>query len=326
MSVLDVRGLSVEFRTGRAADLVLDEVSFAVPEGHTVALVGESGSGKSVTCLALMGLLPEGAARVTGGTAAFEGTDLLALGRRERSRISGDRVSMVFQEPMTSLNPAFTVGEQIGEVLRHHRGLSRRAARARAIELLDLVGIPNAGRRARDYPHAFSGGMRQRVMIAAALACEPALVIADEPTTALDVTVQAQILELLRSMRREFGMSVLFVTHDLGVVADIADQVVVMYAGQVVETAPVDDLFDRPRHPYTEGLLASLPQLGAVDGRLPSIPGQVPAPGSVPSGCRFRGRCPYAVEACAAPVPVRSAGDRTFRCVRDLELEGVTAP
>lgn len=332
-AVLAVEHLGVSFHTQAGEHTVLDDVSFSVGKGQTVALVGESGSGKSISCLALMGLLPGGISRITGGSAllysdgASAPTDLLGLTRRQRTEVSGRRVSMIFQEPMSSLNPALTVGEQIGEVLRRHRGLSRIAAKARAVDLLDMVGIAGASRRVRDYPHAFSGGMRQRVMIASALAADPDLLIADEPTTALDVTVQEQILDLLRSMQDDFGMSILFVTHDLGVVADCADEVVVLYAGQVVEQAPVQTLFDYPKHPYTEGLLASLPQLGTVDGRLPSIPGNVPAPRELTKGCRFRNRCPYATAECANldVVPLEDYAGGTVRCLRahDLSLEGV---
>jgi oligopeptide/dipeptide ABC transporter ATP-binding protein len=331
---LSVDGLQIAFRSARGSEVVVQDVSFVVRRGKTVALVGESGSGKSVSCLALMGLLPAGAARVVNGSALLrpgqdeQPIELLTLTRRQRTSVSGAKVSMIFQEPMTSLNPSLTVGEQIAEMLRRHRKMRRAAAMREAATMLDLVGIPAARRRVKDYPHSFSGGMRQRVMIASALACRPTLLIADEPTTALDVTVQAQILDLLRAMQQEFGMSILFITHDLGVVADCADDVVVLNGGQVLERAPVQQIFDAPRHPYTEGLLASLPQLGAVEGRLPSIPGQVPAPGSIAAGCLFRERCPYALPECALPavVPLVPTGPQAAsRCLRvnDLSLVGV---
>lgn len=332
--VLSLDNLGVSFRSGDGDVAVVQDVTFEVPRSKTVALVGESGSGKSVSSLAMMGLLPKGLARITSGTAQFtprqgEPTiDLLRLNARERARVSGKEISMIFQEPMTSLNPSMKIGEQIAEIIRRHRGLGRKAADEETARLLDLVGIPGARRRMGEYPHNFSGGMRQRVMIAAALACQPSLLIADEPTTALDVTVQAQILDLLREIQRDMQMSILFITHDLGVVADIADKVVVLHGGQVMEQAPVDQLFEQPKHPYTEGLLGSLPQRGAVNGKLPSIPGQVPQPGTVTQGCHFRGRCPYAQQACAERelIELTPTGDASFaRCIRaeELNLEGV---
>ncbi|HEY2427675.1 MAG TPA: ABC transporter ATP-binding protein, partial [Acidimicrobiales bacterium] len=258
--LLQVEGLTVQFATAGGWLTVVDGVGFSVGEGETVGLVGESGSGKTVSALAVMGLLPRRAARVAAGSVRFGDDDLTTLGADAMQRLRGDELSMIFQEPMTCLNPAFTVGDQIAESVRWHRRVSRADARKRAVEMLDLVGIPEAHRRARDYPHAFSGGMRQRVLIAIALACEPRLLIADEPTTALDVTIQAQVLELLQSLQQAMGMAVLFVTHDLGVVAGICDRVVVMYAGQVVEQEGVGPLFARPRHPYTHALLESMPQ------------------------------------------------------------------
>jgi peptide/nickel transport system ATP-binding protein len=325
--LLQVRGLSVDFRTGGSWHPVVEDVGFEIGAGETVGLVGESGCGKTVSSLAVMGLIPSANGRITSGQVRFQDQDLLHLEPEELRRVRGDRISMVFQEPMTSLNPSFTVGDQISLAVRSHRRVSKAAARTRAAEVLDRAGIPDARRRLDDYPHTFSGGMRQRAMIAMALACEPRLLIADEPTTALDVTVQAQILELLRSLKDETGMSMLFVTHDLGVVADICDRVVVMYAGQIVETAPTDELFARPAHPYTERLLASMPQR-AVPGRtLPVIPGRVPAVGHMPSGCRFRNRCLWAEPACEEPVElVVVAPDQTVRCRRYDELELRTAP
>jgi oligopeptide/dipeptide ABC transporter ATP-binding protein len=274
-----------------------------------------------------MGLIPSPPGRIAGGQIWFEGCDLLRLPERAMSRLRGDRLAMVFQEPMTSLDPAFTVGEQIAATVRQHRGASKKAAWARAVEMLATVGIPAASHRAKDYPHMFSGGMRQRVGIAIALACEPDLLIADEPTTALDVTIQAQVLDLLRSLQSVFGMAVVFVTHDLGVVSEVCDRVLVMYAGQVVEESPTRPLFDQPRHPYTEGLLECLPS-EHVGERLRPIPGTVPAPGQLPAGCRFHPRCPYAVEGRCddGPVPLEPVDDgRATRCIRrdELQLTGV---
>src|SRR5690606_5991056 len=258
-------------------------------------IVGESGSGKSVTALSVMGLIRSRGGRITGGSVRLAGTELVGMPERTLNRIRGKDVGFVFQEPMSSLNPAFTVGEQIAEVVRRHRGMNRKAAWARAVEMLDRVGIASAATRAEDYPHHFSGGMRQRVMIALALACDPKLLIADEPTTALDVTIQARTLELLKGLQRDKGMAVLFITHDLGVVADIADDVAVMYASQVVEHAPVRTLFSDPRHPYTAGLLAAMPQ-SALENSTPlvGIPGVVPQPHRLPPGCRFHPRCAHA--------------------------------
>jgi oligopeptide/dipeptide ABC transporter ATP-binding protein len=323
--LLAVEGLAVEFATPRGWVRVVDDVSFSVESGRTVGLVGESGSGKTVSVLAVMGLLPEGRARIVGGSVRLEGRELVGLAPRARRRLQGSEMAMVFQEPMSSLNPAFTVGNQIIEAVRAHRDVSREAARARAIEVLDLVGIPDAAGRLRDYPHQFSGGMRQRVMIAMALACEPKLLVADEPTTALDVTIQAQILDLLRSLQHELGMAVVFVTHDLGVVADVCDEVAVLYAGQVVERRSVDELFGRPLHPYTQGLLDSMPQATAVGAELVVIPGQVPLPESMPAGCRFHPRCSHAESACTTDeVGVEEAlpsGDGALvRCRRAKEL------
>ncbi len=300
--VLAVSDLAIRFAGASAA--VVDGVSFAVARGRTLAIVGESGCGKSVTALALMGLLPT-SARVEG-TARFGGAggpDLLTLAPRARADLCGDRVAMIFQEPMTSLNPAFTVGDQIAETVMRHRGTTAAAGRARALEVLDLVRIPAAAERLRAYPHELSGGMRQRVMIAMALANDPALLIADEPTTALDVTIQAQILALIAGLQRDTGAAVILVTHDLGVVAEVADDVAVMYAGRAVETGPVEDLFDDPQHPYTLGLMGAMPAVGRRTGRLATIPGAVPLPADMPPGCRFATRCPFADARCAAERP-----------------------
>jgi oligopeptide/dipeptide ABC transporter ATP-binding protein len=320
--VLEVDGLSVEFATDRGWTQVVDEVSFDLRRGETLAIVGESGSGKSVTSLACMGLLPRGASRVTKGRVVLNGTDVLKLPKRAVEDLRGDTIAMVFQEPMSSLNPAYKIGNQIAEVVRRHRGASKKEGWARAVEVLDLVGIPRAATRAQSYPHEFSGGMRQRVMIAMAIACDPDVLIADEPTTALDVTIQAQVLDLLRKMRDELGMGVLFITHDLAVVADIADHVMVMYAGQRVETATVQDLFAKPQHPYTEGLLRAMPQASARRHKLDSIPGNPPVPWSLPAGCRFTPRCPYAIDECRAAVPelLESRPGHQARCIRSTEL------
>jgi peptide/nickel transport system ATP-binding protein len=325
--------LAVELATPRGWVRVVDDVSFSVGAGRTTGLVGESGSGKSISVLAVMGLLPPGRSRIAAGSVRLDGRELLGLGPRGRRAIQGDDIAMVFQEPMSSLNPAFTVGDQIAEAVRSHRRVSRAQARDRAVEVLTLVGIPDARARLRDYPHQFSGGMRQRVMIAMALACEPRVLIADEPTTALDVTIQAQILELFQRLQDELGMAVVFVTHDLGVVSEVCDDVAVLYGGQVVEQAEVHALFARPRHPYTQGLLNSMPQATAVGGRLAVIPGQVPVPEAMPEGCRFHPRCAYAVQACRvdrpALAPLASAessdegeGRRAqVRCLRASELD-----
>ncbi len=325
--LLQVDDLSVDFATEHGWANVVDHVSFGVGVGEIVGLVGESGSGKTVTGLSVLGLVPHPPGRLSGGHVWFEGRDLTALSEREMRGIRGNDISMIFQEPMTSLNPAFTLGDQIAETVRQHRGGSRKAALARAVEVLDLVGIPYAAKRVRDYPHEFSGGMRQRAMIAMSLSCDPKILIADEPTTALDVTIQAQILELLTSIRRDIGTGVLFITHDLGVVAEVCDRVVVMYAGQVVEQAPVRDLFAQPKNPYAEGLLTAMPQLGARTAKLASIPGRTPEPWAMPPGCRFGPRCPHSKPRChEQPIALLSVGpERTSRCIRvdEIELRGV---
>jgi len=300
-ALLAVEDLSLHLQGNRAN--IVDGVSFSLGAGETLAIVGESGCGKSVTALALMGLLPRPPIEVASGRAFFEGQDLLRLTPRQMGEIRGDRISMIFQEPMTSLNPVYRIGDQVAEVVLRHRGVSRGEARARALEMLDRVRIPAAAQRLDEYPHQLSGGMRQRVMIAMALANDPRLLIADEPTTALDVTIQAQILELIRTLQRETGTALIMITHDLGVVAEIADRVAVMYAGRLVESGPVNAIFDDPQHPYTIGLMGSVPSLGGRRGRLATIPGMVPTVDALPVGCRFAPRCPFAAPACAEAVP-----------------------
>ena len=295
--LLQVTDLRTSFFTDQGVARAVDGVSFSVAPGETVALVGESGCGKTVTSLSILGLVPDPPGRILPGSSIrLRGEELVDAPEERLRRLRGNEISMIFQEPMTSLNPVFTVGEQIGEPLRLHRRMGKRAARERAGELLREVGIPEPARRLDEYPHQLSGGMRQRVMIAMALACEPALLIADEPTTALDVTIQAQILELLAALKESRGMAVLLITHDLGVVAEVADRVVVMYAGQVAETGTAREVFGAPAHPYTEGLLASLPRVDRPGERLRPIPGVVPSPTDWPKGCRFADRCRYAWE------------------------------
>jgi len=301
MSLLEIRNLSVDFQTAHGLFRAVDSVHLDVDEGDLVAIVGESGSGKSVSMLALMGLLPW-TAKVTAERLAFDGRDLLTMPGRERRRIIGKDMAMIFQEPMTSLNPCFTVGFQITESLKTHLGGSRSEHRRRAVELLDLVGIPAPETRLAAFPHQLSGGMNQRVMIAMAIACNPRLLIADEPTTALDVTIQAQILELLVELQRERGMALVLITHDMGVVAETAERVVVQYAGQQVEKQTVEGLFADPHHPYTAALLAALPER-ATTKRLPSIPGVVPGQLDRPSGCLFNPRCRFAAERCRREEP-----------------------
>jgi oligopeptide/dipeptide ABC transporter ATP-binding protein len=270
-----------------------------------------------------MGLIPSPPGRITKGAIELEGRNLVGLSESDLSSLRGNAMSMVFQEPMSSLNPAYTVGDQIRETVRRHRKVSRKQAHQRAVEMLDLVGIPNAARRVSSYPHEFSGGMRQRVMIAMALSCDPSLLIADEPTTALDVTIQAQILDLLKAMQAELGMAILFITHDLGVVADICDEVMVMYAGQIVERSEIYGLYRKPQHPYSEGLLSAMPQIGGRNEELTSIPGTTPAPWAMPTGCRFHPRCSYASEVCTQGEPqlLELDGGRASRCLKVAELE-----
>ncbi|MBI5518061.1 MAG: ABC transporter ATP-binding protein [Deltaproteobacteria bacterium] len=319
VALLSVQNLVTEFHTDEGVLRAVDDVSFEIEAGATLGIVGESGCGKSVTSLSLLRLI-QSPGRIASGRIFFEGQDLLKLPERAMRALRGARIAMIFQEPMSSLNPVYTVGDQIVESVRLHQGRSRREARDRAVELLGLVGIPSPSDRVDAFPHQLSGGMRQRVMIAMALACDPTLLIADEPTTALDVTIQAQILELLGRLRAQLGMAVVLITHDLGLVAEFAERVVVMYAGRVVEEAPVAELFARPLHPYTRGLLRSVPSYGdnARARRLPTIQGVVPDLRRLPPGCRFRDRCEEAYEPCAAAEPsltTPSAG-RSARCHR----------
>ena len=296
--LLEVRDLQTHFFTRAGLAKAVDGVSFDIAAGETLALVGESGCGKSVTAFSILRLIADPPGRIVGGSIRFEGRDLLALSGAQMRAVRGNRIAMIFQEPMTALNPVFTIGDQIVEAVLQHRALDRKAAWRRTVELLERVRIPDASRRANEYPHRLSGGLRQRAMIAMALACEPKLLIADEPTTALDVTIQAQILDLIGELKRETGMGVLLITHDLGVVAQHAQRVAVMYAGRIVEQAPIVELFESPRHPYARGLLASIPKGGAASDRLTEIPGMVPALNAMPRGCAFQPRCPLAFERC----------------------------
>ena len=302
MALLEVRDLKTYFRTDDGIVKAVDGVTFSVDKGQTLGIVGESGCGKSVTCLTIMGLNQK-ATTITSGEALFKGEDLITASPRRLRDLRGNEISMVFQDPMTSLNPVHSVGKQLVEAIQLHRDVTMKQARARALELLRAVGIPRAERRIDDYPHQFSGGMRQRVMIAMALVNDPDLLIADEPTTALDVTTQAQILDLLSKLQRDFGSAIIIITHDLGVIAEVADDVIVMYAAKVAEEASVDSLFNRPHHPYTWGLLGSLPRLDADVERLAQIPGQPPSLLIPPSGCRFHPRCPYVMDVCKREVP-----------------------
>jgi len=316
-ALLELRGLTVDFATDDGIVHAVDGLDLALGRGRTLGLVGESGCGKSVTSLAIMGLLPPENSRI-GGQVVFEGRDLLTLDAHLIRDLRGARLAMIFQEPMTSLNPAYTIGDQIIEAIQRHQGLDKAEARTRAIEVLKLVRISSPEKRVDDYPHKLSGGMRQRAMIAMALACGPQLLIADEPTTALDVTIQAQILDLMRGLRRDTGTAIILITHDLGVVAEMADDVAVMYAGQIVERASVRDLFARPEHPYTVGLLGSIPRLDEKRERLPSIEGRVPDMTRPPDGCRFAARCPFVEPEClGAPPPlVEVAPAHLSRCRR----------
>jgi len=306
MALLEVENLQTHFRTPEGINRAVDGVSFHVEEGETLAIVGESGCGKSVTSMSLMRLIPEPPGKISGAI-RFRGKDLLKLSETEMRAIRGNDISMIFQEPMTSLNPVLTVGRQIRETLRLHQGLDKEAAEARAVEMLTLVGIPEPARRVSEYPHQLSGGMRQRVMIAISLACNPRLLIADEPTTALDVTIQAQILQLMLDLKRRVGAAVILITHDLGVVAEVAERVMVMYAGRKVEEAPVAELFRAPLHPYTRGLLGAVPKLGSsltgAARRLAEIPGQVPDLKQRLEGCAFAGRCSLATDLCRQVAP-----------------------
>ncbi|NBM17514.1 ABC transporter ATP-binding protein [Streptomyces sp. GC420] len=301
--LLEVRDLHVEFGTREGVARAVNGVSYAVDAGETLAVLGESGSGKSVTAQAVMGILDSPPGRVTGGKVLFQGRDLLGLGEEERRRVRGADIAMIFQDALSSLNPVLSVGEQLGEMFTVHRGMPKKAARARAVELMERVRIPAARERVGDYPHQFSGGMRQRIMIAMALALEPALIIADEPTTALDVTVQAQVMDLLAELQREYDMGLILITHDLGVVADVADKIAVMYAGRIVETAPVHDVYKAPAHPYTRGLLDSVPRLDRKGRELYAIKGLPPNPTDIPPGCAFSPRCPLARDLCRTDTP-----------------------
>ncbi|MDP3163597.1 MAG: ABC transporter ATP-binding protein [Reyranella sp.] len=326
--LLEVRGLHTEFRTGAGRVPAVDGISFAVEQGETVAIVGESGSGKSVSALSILRLVANPPGRITGGEIVFDGRDLLGLSEAEMRQIRGRDIGMVFQEPMTSLNPVLTIGRQITEVLEAHQGADRAAAEKRALELLDLVGIADAARRLRQYPHQLSGGMRQRVMIAVALACSPKLIIADEPTTALDVTIQAQILELMKSLTLKLNVALIVITHNLGVVARYAHRVNVMYAGRIVEAGPADAIYHDPRHPYTIALLKSVPRLDQPRrARLDPVEGQPPDLTRLDGGCAFRPRCRFAVAQCAQSIPpLATSGEagHLAACFRSAEL-GIAA-
>jgi peptide/nickel transport system ATP-binding protein len=315
-ALLEVRNLQTHFFRKKQAIPAVDGVDISIKKGETVALVGESGSGKSITSLSIMGLVPTPGGKIVGGEILFDGKDLTKLTEGQLCKVRGNDISMIFQEPMTSLNPVLTIGEQITEVLMLHQKMSKTAAVKKAIEMLELVGFSRAAQIINDYPHRLSGGMRQRVMVAMAMSCNPKLLIADEPTTALDVTIQAQILDLMKDLSHKFDTSILLITHDLGVVSEIADRVVVMYCGQVVEEASVDDLFDEPLHPYTVGLMNSIPSIEADISRLESIQGNVPPPTNLPPGCRFAPRCPQAFDRCFNEVPTleKKEGNRSVRC------------
>ena len=324
LPVLDVKGLKTVFQTRSGEVHAVNSVSFDVKAGELLGVVGESGSGKSVTMMSLIGLLPSPPADVKDGEVLFDGQDLLKIAANDLRHVRGGKIGFVFQDPMTSLNPVFTVGHQLMEPLRIHMGMRKPEARARAKELLELVGIPDAERRLKDYPHQFSGGMRQRVMIAIALACDPKVLIADEPTTALDVTIQAQIIELVKELREKLGMAIIWITHDLGVIAGIADRVMVMYGGQVVEQAPVRELFTNPQHPYTRALLQTIPSVrGERAEKLNVIEGQPPILGAAPSACPFRDRCTYRFDRCEAENPARRAvgSDHDAACHYDFATE-----
>lgn len=314
--VLEVRGLQTHFFTGEGVSKAVDGIDFTLHKGETLGLVGESGCGKSITSLSILRLIASPPGRIVGGEVLFKGQDLLKKSDEEMRAIRGNDISMIFQEPMTSLNPVYSVGEQIAEVFRVHKKLGRKAAWEQAVDMLRLVGIPSPEKRAKQEPFELSGGMRQRVMIAMAMACSPEILIADEPTTALDVTIQAQILELMKQLQRQLGMSMIMITHDLGVVSETCDRVAVMYAGKVVEYTTADELFASPKHPYTIGLLNSLPRLDQDMEELPAIPGSVPSPYDMPQGCRFAPRCEHAKAICADRMPelVDAGGGNQVRC------------
>ncbi|MEU8673618.1 ABC transporter ATP-binding protein [Streptomyces sp. NPDC048560] len=314
--LLEVRDLHVEFHTRDGVAKAVNGVNYSVAEGETLAVLGESGSGKSVTAQAVMGILDMPPGKISGGEILFKDRDLLKLKKEERRKIRGQEMAMIFQDALSSLNPVLTVGEQLGEMFVVHRGMSRKDARAKSVELMDRVRIPAAKERVGNYPHQFSGGMRQRIMIAMALALEPSLIIADEPTTALDVTVQAQVMDLLAELQRELNMGLILITHDLGVVADVADKIAVMYAGRIVETSPVHDIYKAPAHPYTKGLLRSIPRLDQKGQELYAIKGLPPNLLAIPPGCAFNPRCPMAQDVCRTDVPplYRVDEDRQSAC------------
>ena len=313
--ILDVKDLNTYFYTEEGIVKAVDGVSFAVEKGKTLGIVGESGSGKSITSLSIMRLIPAPPGKIVSGEIIFKDKDLLKLSKSEMRSVRGNDIAMIFQEPMTSLNPVMKVGKQISEAIMWHKGVSAREARMDAIELLRRVKIPNPDKRYRDYPHQLSGGMRQRVMIAMALSCDPEILICDEPTTALDVTMQAQILDLINELKEEIGAAVIMITHDMGVIAEVADDVIVMYAGKIVEHATADDLFQNPMHPYTQGLLSSIPKLNRGDEKLVSIRGMVPKATKMPVGCAFNPRCDFASEVCRAEIPKSvEVGGRLVAC------------
>ncbi len=324
-AILDVADLKTVFNTRDGVVHAVNGVSFSLAPGELLGVVGESGSGKSVTMMSLMGLLPSPPAEIVTGEIIYDGQDVRAMKPEQLRALRGGQIGFIFQDPMTSLNPVFTVGFQLMEPLRVHLGMNKKQARARSVELLELVGIPDAASRLKDFPHQFSGGMRQRVMIAIALACDPKVLIADEPTTALDVTIQAQILELVKELRQKLGMAIVWITHDLGVVAEIADRIAVMYAGQIVEHAPVKELFRNPQHPYTQALLETLPKVeGARNERLLSIDGQPPNMTRAPQSCEFAPRCKYAFERCRRENPVRVdiGNGHDVACWWDVHIDG----
>ncbi|MBW6462988.1 MAG: ABC transporter ATP-binding protein [Firmicutes bacterium] len=325
-NLLDVNGLKTYFYTFGGVVKAVDGVSFKIKSGETLGIVGESGCGKSVTSLSVMGLIPKRVGKIEAGTILFENEDLLQKNDHEMCKVRGNHISMIFQEPMTSLNPVMTVGDQLVEVFRLHQNLSKQKAKEKTIEMFDLVGVPQPDLRFRSYPFQLSGGLRQRVMIAMALSCNPKLLIADEPTTALDVTIQAQILELMKKLKREIGTAIMFITHDLGVIAEVAERVIVMYGGKIVEEADVITLFEDPKHPYTRGLLDSLPRIDEIKDRLQVIPGTVPDLSSLPQGCKFHPRCNFAMEKCRMEEPhITNLGEnRSVSCwlVADKKPEG----
>ncbi len=328
--LLEIRDLRTYFMTRETTARAVDGVSFSIDPGKTLGIVGESGCGKSVTALSILRLVPDPPGKIVGGEIRFDGVDLLKLPEKEMRKIRGEKISMIFQEPMTSLNPVFTVGSQIAEVFRVHRNMSKREAFQESVRMLETVRMSEPARRAREYPHQMSGGMRQRVMIAMALACNPSLLIADEPTTALDVTVQAQILRLMKELQQEFGSAIMMITHDLGIIAEMADRVVVMYAGQIVEDAEVRQLFHNPLHPYTQGLMKSVPRLDQIRSRqkrLNPIPGNVPDPAHHPAGCRFHPRCQYVVDRNRVEMPELEIAEpgHEIRCFRWREIKDGSA-